>query len=57
MTHTPFELFISGSYTSEEVEKLEDRIAEALEDFEGQLHSPQTGNTVQLEVKDWLKDR
>lgn len=48
---TPFEIHLDGDYSTEKVESIEDRITELLSDLDGQLHSPVTGNTVQLEEK------
>lgn len=46
MAHTPFELFISGSHNEEEVRELENRLVEALREFDGKLYSPQTQDTI-----------
>jgi len=48
---TPFEIHLDGDYSTETVERMEDRFAQLLGDLDGQIHSPVTGNTVQLEEK------
>jgi len=48
---TPFEIHLQGDYSTETVERMEDRLAQLLSDFDGQIHSPMTGNTIQLEEK------
>jgi len=48
---TPFEIHLDGDYSTETVERMEDRLAQLLSDLDGQIHSPVTGNTTQLEEK------
>lgn len=48
---TPFEIHLDGDYSTETVERMEDRLAQFLSDLDGQIHSPVTGNTIQLEEK------
>ena len=48
---TPFEIHLDGDYSTETVERMEDRLAQLLSDLDGQIHSPVTGNTIQLEEK------
>jgi hypothetical protein len=48
---TSFYLEIDGGRVTEEVEELEDELATVLSDYEGQLHSQTTGNSVALEEK------